>query len=87
MTRPGEASNKLPPIVFPNRVAGLRPDVVVDLICFTLDSAAALVERLRQKRVGVRRAVSVNRPWSICQLGDAMRADPVRCRREASMTT
>src|SRR6201991_179260 len=32
---------------FPNRVAALRPDVVVDLICFTLDSATALVERLR----------------------------------------
>ena len=32
---------------FPDRVAGLRPDVVVDLICFTLDSATALVERLR----------------------------------------
>jgi nucleoside-diphosphate-sugar epimerase len=32
---------------FPNRVAGLRPEVVVDLICFTLDSATALVERLR----------------------------------------
>jgi nucleoside-diphosphate-sugar epimerase len=32
---------------FPNRVAGLRPDVVIDLICFTLDSATALVERLR----------------------------------------
>src|SRR3954471_19612985 len=32
---------------FPKRVAGLRPDVVVDLICFTLDSATALVERLR----------------------------------------
>jgi nucleoside-diphosphate-sugar epimerase len=32
---------------FPNRIAGLRPDVVVDLICFTLDSATALVERLR----------------------------------------
>jgi nucleoside-diphosphate-sugar epimerase len=32
---------------FPDRVAGLRPDVVIDLICFTLDSAAALVERLR----------------------------------------
>src|SRR5512138_206721 len=32
---------------FPDRVAELRPDVVVDLICFTLDSAAALVERLR----------------------------------------
>ena len=33
--------------VFPARVAELRPDVVVDLICFTPDSAAALVERLR----------------------------------------
>jgi len=32
---------------FGDRVAGLRPDVVVDLICFTLDSATALVERLR----------------------------------------
>jgi nucleoside-diphosphate-sugar epimerase len=32
---------------FPDRVAELRPDVVVDLICFTLDSATALVERLR----------------------------------------
>lgn len=32
---------------FPDRVAGLQPEVVVDLICFTLDSAAALVERLR----------------------------------------
>ncbi len=32
---------------FPNRVAGLRPDVVIDLICFTLDSATALVQRLR----------------------------------------
>jgi nucleoside-diphosphate-sugar epimerase len=32
---------------FGDRVAGLQPDVVVDLICFTLDSAAALVERLR----------------------------------------
>jgi nucleoside-diphosphate-sugar epimerase len=32
---------------FPDRIAGLRPDVVVDLICFTLDSATALVERLR----------------------------------------
>jgi nucleoside-diphosphate-sugar epimerase len=32
---------------FPDRVADLRPDVVVDLICFTLDSATALVERLR----------------------------------------
>ena len=32
---------------FPDRVAGLRPDVVIDLICFTLDSANALVEGLR----------------------------------------
>jgi len=32
---------------FPNRVAGLQPDVVIDLICFTLSSATALVERLR----------------------------------------
>ncbi len=32
---------------FGDRVAGLRPDVVIDLICFTLDSATALVERLR----------------------------------------
>ena len=32
---------------FPDRVAGLSPDVVIDLICFTLDSAAQLVERLR----------------------------------------
>jgi nucleoside-diphosphate-sugar epimerase len=32
---------------FPNRVAGLQPEVVVDLICFTLDSATALVQRLR----------------------------------------
>lgn len=32
---------------FPARVAELRPDVVIDLICFTLESATALVERLR----------------------------------------
>jgi nucleoside-diphosphate-sugar epimerase len=32
---------------FAGRVAGLRPDAVIDLICFTLDSATALVERLR----------------------------------------
>jgi nucleoside-diphosphate-sugar epimerase len=32
---------------FPDRVAELRPDVVVDLICFTVDSANALVARLR----------------------------------------
>jgi nucleoside-diphosphate-sugar epimerase len=34
---------------FPSRVADLHPDVVIDLICFTLDSAAALVKRLRGK--------------------------------------
>jgi nucleoside-diphosphate-sugar epimerase len=33
--------------VFGDRVAALQPDAVVDLICFTLGSAAALVERLR----------------------------------------
>jgi nucleoside-diphosphate-sugar epimerase len=32
---------------FPNRVAELRPDVVIDLVCFTLDSASSLVARLR----------------------------------------
>ncbi|BCB76352.1 hypothetical protein GCM10022251_24470 [Phytohabitans flavus] len=32
---------------FPDRIAGLRPDAVIDLICFTPDSATALVERLR----------------------------------------
>jgi len=32
---------------FANRVAGLHPDAVIDLICFTLDSATALVEGLR----------------------------------------
>jgi nucleoside-diphosphate-sugar epimerase len=32
---------------FGDRIADLRPDVVVDLICFTLDSATGLVERLR----------------------------------------
>ncbi|MFF7053074.1 NAD-dependent epimerase/dehydratase family protein [Streptomyces griseorubiginosus] len=32
---------------FGARVAGLAPDVVVDLVCFTLESATALVERLR----------------------------------------
>ena len=32
---------------FGDRVAGLRADVVVDLICFTLESATALVGRLR----------------------------------------
>jgi nucleoside-diphosphate-sugar epimerase len=32
---------------FPKRVVDLQPDVVIDLICFTVDSATALVERLR----------------------------------------
>ncbi|EWM11862.1 NAD(P)-dependent oxidoreductase [Kutzneria sp. 744] len=32
---------------FGDRVAELRPDVVVDLICYTLESATALVDRLR----------------------------------------
>ncbi|MBO3751775.1 NAD-dependent epimerase/dehydratase family protein [Streptosporangiaceae bacterium NEAU-GS5] len=32
---------------FGDTVAGLNPDVVIDLVCFTLESATALVERLR----------------------------------------
>jgi nucleoside-diphosphate-sugar epimerase len=32
---------------FPDQIAGLRPEVVIDLIGFTLDAATALVERLR----------------------------------------
>ena len=32
---------------FPGRVADLQADVVIDLVCFTLESATALVERLR----------------------------------------
>jgi nucleoside-diphosphate-sugar epimerase len=36
---------------FGDRVAGLAPDVVVDLVCFTLESATALVDSLRG-RVG-----------------------------------
>jgi len=32
---------------FGDRLVGLGPDVVVDLVCFTLESATALVERLR----------------------------------------
>jgi nucleoside-diphosphate-sugar epimerase len=32
---------------FGDRVAGLKPDAVVDLVCFTLESAASLVHRLR----------------------------------------
>ncbi|OMH34818.1 NAD(P)-dependent oxidoreductase [Tersicoccus sp. Bi-70] len=32
---------------FGERIAGLGADVVVDLVCFTLESATALVERLR----------------------------------------
>jgi nucleoside-diphosphate-sugar epimerase len=35
---------------FGARVAGLRPDVVVDLICFTPDSAQQLVDALRPTR-------------------------------------
>ncbi|RAS70479.1 nucleoside-diphosphate-sugar epimerase [Lentzea atacamensis] len=34
---------------FGDRVAGLAPDVVVDLVCFTLDSATALVDSLRRR--------------------------------------
>jgi nucleoside-diphosphate-sugar epimerase len=33
--------------VFPDRVAGHGADVVIDLVCFTPESASALVERLR----------------------------------------
>jgi nucleoside-diphosphate-sugar epimerase len=33
--------------IFATRVAELRPDAVVDLICFTIESASALVDRLR----------------------------------------
>jgi nucleoside-diphosphate-sugar epimerase len=33
--------------IFGDRVAELRPDVLVDLVCFTLDSAASLVDRVR----------------------------------------
>jgi nucleoside-diphosphate-sugar epimerase len=32
---------------FGDRVAGLQADVVVDLVCFTLESATSLVDRLR----------------------------------------
>jgi nucleoside-diphosphate-sugar epimerase len=35
---------------FGGRIAGLRPDVVVDLICFTPDSAQQLLEALRPTR-------------------------------------
>ncbi|KUM42029.1 NAD-dependent epimerase/dehydratase family protein [Arthrobacter sp. EpRS71] len=35
--------------VFGDRIAGLGADVVVDLICFTLESATALVESLRNQ--------------------------------------
>ena len=35
---------------FGERIAGLRPDVVVDLVCFTADSARQLVEALRPSR-------------------------------------
>src|ERR1051325_10177079 len=33
--------------VFAERIAGMEADAVVDLICFTVESARALVERLR----------------------------------------
>ncbi|MDO8105674.1 NAD(P)-dependent oxidoreductase [Isoptericola sp. b441] len=33
--------------VFADRVAALRADAVIDLVCFTLESATALVQRLR----------------------------------------
>ncbi|MBY0177574.1 NAD-dependent epimerase/dehydratase family protein [Curtobacterium herbarum] len=33
--------------VFGDRIVGLRPDVVIDLVCFTLESATALVDALR----------------------------------------
>jgi nucleoside-diphosphate-sugar epimerase len=32
---------------FGDRVAALRPDAVIDMVCFTLESATALVDRLR----------------------------------------
>jgi nucleoside-diphosphate-sugar epimerase len=32
---------------FGDRIVALRPDVVIDLVCFTIESATALVERLR----------------------------------------
>jgi nucleoside-diphosphate-sugar epimerase len=35
---------------FGDRVAGLRPDVVIDLICFTADSARQLLDALRPAR-------------------------------------
>src|SRR2546422_8654923 len=34
---------------FGQRVAGLRPDVVIDLICFTEDSARQLAEAVARK--------------------------------------
>src|ERR1039458_9030961 len=36
--------------IFGGRVAGLRPDVVVDLVCFTAASARQLVDALRPSR-------------------------------------
>lgn len=36
---------------FGNRIAALRPDVVIDLICFTLESAQHLVQSLRERDV------------------------------------
>lgn len=34
---------------FGDRIAALRPDVVIDLICFTLESAQHLVQALRER--------------------------------------
>jgi len=34
---------------FGERVAGLAPDVVIDMVCFTLESASALVAALRER--------------------------------------
>src|SRR5678816_3031344 len=36
---------------FGNRIAALRPDVVIDLICFSLDSAQHLVHALQKRDV------------------------------------
>jgi nucleoside-diphosphate-sugar epimerase len=36
---------------FGERIAALRPDVVIDLICFTLESAQHLVQALRERDV------------------------------------
>ena len=46
---------------FGDRVAGLRPDAVVDLVCFTLESATALVERAARARSGT--CCTAGRVW------------------------